>query len=188
LNSTKSIFFALSFLLIASCRHRINWKYLSQQDLEILRKEFKLPKEKTFRLDTNYVRYLFSFDTLKYADQIKNHFQPIQAAYYNKLGQLISFHINCYADRTKEGEDLYWNQGNAFASFVPRSVAPADSFISLQKHLSLLKTFDHTVIIHWGKRWWPKDCKNLIKLISDNATLSKNKKVNIIYVNIDDLW
>src|SRR4030095_359290 len=178
----KTILAILSFvLIIISCRHRINWKNLSQEDLENFREEFNLPKEKTFRLDTNYIRYLFHFDTIRYADQIKNHYQPIQALYYDRNGQLVSFHINCYAGIDVPGkDDLNWNQENAFATFLPKSVAPFDSILPLMKHLSFIKTFDnkpidtigfsafdYTIIIHWGKRWRPKDSKNLIKIVSD---------------------
>jgi hypothetical protein len=138
----KTIVTFLSFaLIIISCRHKINWKYLSQEDLENSRREFNLPKEKTFRLDTNYIRYLFSFDTTRYADQIKNHYQPIQALYYDRNGQLVSFHINCYASTGIPDSDLNWNQQNAFASFVPRTVAPVDSILPLNKHLSFYENF-----------------------------------------------
>lgn len=192
----KAILAILSFVLILiSCKHRINWKDLSAADLENFRKEFNLPKEKTFRLDTNYIRYLFSFDTTKYADQIKNHYQPIQALYYDRDGQLVSFHINCYATAG------IWNQQNAFASFVPRTVAPVDSILPLTKHLSFIKTFDYksidttgfatfdySVIVYWSKHYvGVKNSKNLIKIVSDNAALAGNKKVNVIYVNSENI-
>ena len=197
----KTIFIILSFIpILISCRHSDRWKYLAQEDLENFRKEFNLPKEKTFKLDTNYIRYLFSFDTTKYADQIKNHYQPIQALYYDRNDRLVSFHINCYAGIDVPGEnELNWNQENAFASFLPRSVVPIDSILPLSKYLSFIKTFDnklidttgfstfdYTIIIHWGKRWRAKDSKNLIKIVSDNANLAFNKKLNILYVNSDD--
>ena len=199
----KTIFIVFSIITTTlSCRHKINWKYLSQKDLEILRKEFNLPKEKTFRLDTNYIHYLFSLDTLKYADQIKNHYQPIQASYYDRSGQLISFHINCYAGiDTSDNKDLNWNPGNAFASFVPKTVAPLDSILPLYKHLSFIKTFDYkpidtsgfatfdyTIIVYWSKHYLgDKNSKNLIKVVSDNIALTDNKKVNIIYVNSENI-
>ena len=193
----------LSFvLIIISCRNRVNWKYLSQEDLENFRKEFNLPKEKTFRLDTNYIRYLFSFDTAKYAAEIQNHYQPLQATYYDKKGNLISFHTNCYASAGIPDElDFNWNQQNAFASFVPKTVTPVDSILPLNKHLSFIKTFDYkpidttgfatfdyTVIVYWSKHYFgAKNCKNLIKIVSDNVALESAKKVNVIYVNSENI-
>src|SRR5688572_8557856 len=151
----------------------MNLKYLSQKDLENFRKEFNLPKEKTFRLDTNYIGFLFSIDTSKYADEIQNHYQPLQAAYYNKTGNLISFHTNCYASAGIPDSLVYdWNQQNAFRYFVPKTVAPVDSILPLSRHLSFVRTFDnkpidttgfsefdYTIIIHWGKKFWPKTVK-----------------------------
>ena len=203
LRLNKTILTICSFVvLISSCRHRINWKYLSRDDLEIFRKEFNLPKEKTFRLDTNYTRYLFSFDTTKYGAEIHNHYQPLQATYYDNTRRLISFHINCYASAgVPDDPDFNWNQQNAFASFVPRTVAPADSILPLDKHLTFIKTFDYksidttgfaafdyTVIVYWSKHYFGvKNSKNLIKIVSDNAALAGNKKVNVIYVNSENI-
>jgi hypothetical protein len=175
---------------------------LSSDDLEKLSQEFGLPKGHSFTLDTTYIHYLFSLDTLKYATEIKNHYQPIQAVYYNKQGRLISFHINCYAGIGVEDKKAFnWNQQNAFATFVPKSVVPPDSILSLQKHLHFLKTFDnkqidtsgfstfdYTVIIHWCKKWRPNDSKNLCAIVKENSTLAKDKKVNILYVNDDNSW
>ena len=193
----------LSFILIIiSCRHRINWKYLSAADLENLRKEFNLPKEKTFRLDTNYFRYLFSLDTTKNAVEIHDHYQPLQATYYDNAGRLISFHINCYASAgLPDDSDFNWNQQNVFASFVPSTTAPVDCILPLNKHLSFIKTFDYksidtigfaafdyTVIVYWSKHYFGvKNSKNLIKVVSDNVALAGNKKVNVIYVNSENI-
>lgn len=197
----KIIFIVLSFVLfIISCRNRVNWKYLSQEDLGNFRKEFNLPEERTFRLDTNYIRYLFSFDTAKHAAEIQNHYQPIQATFYDKKGNLISFHTNCYASAgIPDDFDFNWNQQNAFEYFVPRTVAPIDSILPLSRHLSFIRTFDnnpidttgfsafdYTIIIHWSKKWRAKDAKNLIRIVSNNANLAVNKKLNMIYVNSDD--
>jgi len=153
---------------------------LSFTDLENLRQEFNLPREKT----------------------IQNHYQPIQATYYDKTGRLISFHINCYAGLGVKGKnDLNWNQQNAFASFVPNSIAPLDTILPLTKHLQFIKTFDnkpidttgfsavdYTIIIHWGKNLRPKDCRNLFKIVKENSLLAKGKNVNILYANNDNLW
>jgi hypothetical protein len=191
----------LLLVTVSSCRHSLRHKIYSGSDLEAVREEFNLPQEKTFMLDTSYTRYLFSFDTLKYANQIKNHYQPIQATYYNKAGELVSFHINCYAGLgVEDKDDLNWNQQNAFGLFIPKTVAPIDSILPLSKHLQFLKTFDnknidttdfatfdYTVIIHWGKKWRPRDCQNLFDIVNKNVSLA-NKKVNILYVNNDNNW
>ena len=199
----KTILAILSFaFIIISCRNRINWKNLSEADLENFRKEFNLPKEKTFRLDTNYIQYLFSLDTAKYGTEIQNHYQPLQASYYDNTGTLISFHTNCYASAgIPDDSDFNWNHQNAFASFVPKTVAPVDSILPLNKQLSFIKTFeykpidttgfaafDYTVIVYWSKHYLGvKNSKSLIKIVSDNTALAGNKKVNVIYVNSENI-
>jgi hypothetical protein len=180
----------------------VHRKRYSASELETIRQEFSLPKEKTFMLDTNYIHYLFSLDTSKYANEIQNHYQPIQATYYNKAGELVSFHINCYAGLgVKDKDDLNWDQQNAFASFIPKSVVPVDSILPLSKHLQFLKTFDntaidttgfsnfdYTIIIHWSKKWRPRDCQNLFEIVKRNASLANDKNINILYVNSDNSW
>jgi hypothetical protein len=94
-------------MLMTGCKKGAK-KFLTPEQLRQARKEFGLPAERTFRLDTSYLRYLFLLDTVRYADQIKNHYQPIQACYYDKSGNLISFHINCYAGGVGDGKDIYW--------------------------------------------------------------------------------
>lgn len=196
------ILILFAFVCILSCQNRGHRNFLSQEDLENFRKEFRIPKEKTFRLDTNYTRYLFSFDTVRYIDAIQNHYQPVQASYYDHKGKLISFHTNCYASTgIPDSADFNWNQKNVFASFIPKSATAVDSILPLSRHLSFIKTFDnkpidttgfagydYTVVIHCGKKFWPEESKNLIKIVSDNANLALNKKVNILYVNNDDAF
>lgn len=200
LSAGQFILSTFCFLFFTECKtsHRT---YLSVNELEQARKEFDLPKDKTYKLDTSYLRFLFTLDTAKYADQIKNHYQPIQALYYDRSGQLLSFHINCYAGiGVSDDDDLNWNQKNAFASFIPNSVAPVDSILPLCKHLEFIENFDnspidttgfsafdYTVIIHWNKKWRAQDSKNLIRIVSENIKLDTAKKVNLLYINSDDV-
>ena len=190
----------LFIIFILSCHHKPKPKVFSSIELERISKEFKLPKEQSFMLDTGYVHYLLSLDTSKYANEIQNHYQPIQALYYDKAGNLISFHINCYAGfGVKDGDQLNWNQLNVFSSFVPKTIVPLDTILSLSKHLQFIKTFEnksidttgfssfnYTVIIHWGKTWRPKDCINLFNIVNENILLAKIEKVHVLYVNDDN--
>jgi hypothetical protein len=192
---------AILFITTLSCSQKKREIYTARE-LENIRQEFGLVKEKTFMLDKTYMKYLFSLDTSKFSTQIKNHYQPIQATYYNKAGQLVSFHINCYAGLgVADKDDLNWNQQNAFDQFVPITVAPIDSILPLSKHLQFLETFgnstidttgfsdyDYTVIIHWGKKWRPRDCQHLFEIVENNVVKAKGEKVNILYVNNDNCW
>ncbi len=188
--------------MISSCLQRTGRKKLSSADLKTLMLEFELPPEKTFVLDEKFINYLFSLDTTKYGDEIKNHYQPIQASYYDKTGHLLSFHINCYAGiGVKDGDDLNWNQRNVFSTFVPKTVAPLDTILTLSNHLRFIKTFgnkpidttgfskyDYTIIVHWFTTSRKRDSKNLCDLVKKNSLLAVSQKVNILYVNDDNSW
>lgn len=188
--------------LILSCHSESSQKRMTAEEFKSLCEEFNLPEEKTYLLDKNFIKYLFSLDSIKYKEEIKNHYQPIQATYYNKTGKLVSFHINCYAGiGIDDNEVLNWNQQNAFDNFIPRSAAPVDSILPLPKHLSFVRTFDnnpidttgyssfdYTIIIHWGRKWRPVDSQNLISIVKENLKLVKNKSINILYVNNDKIW
>ena len=54
-------------------------------------KKYNIPPTDCFEMDTSYMSFLFSIDSTKYKTQIKNHYQPLQALYYNKSGKLKSF-------------------------------------------------------------------------------------------------
>lgn len=59
--------------------------------------KYNVPLTDNYELDTSYISFLYSHDTSKYKSQIKNHYQPLQALYYDNSGHLQSFQVNCYA-------------------------------------------------------------------------------------------
>lgn len=192
----------LSMLLIASCKQTAHNRFLSISDIDKIRQEFNLPKDQTFILDTTYLRYLFTLDKSRYSNAIKNHYQPLQAAYYDNKGQLVSFHVNCYASiGVAEGQALNWNQSNAFDTFLPSSVAPLDSILPLNMALRFIKTVDnnpidtigysshdYTILVFWNKTLYKQDALNLINTVNDNMRKARGKKVKVLYVNNDNNW
>ena len=60
-------------------------------------RKYHIPENSSYNLDTSYFTWLFSPDTAKRRTQVKNHYQPLQALYYDKNGRLQSFQVNCYA-------------------------------------------------------------------------------------------
>ena len=58
---------------------------------------YNIPIADGYELDTSYYAFLLSHDKARYKEQINNHYQPLQALYFDKSGQLQSFQINCYA-------------------------------------------------------------------------------------------
>jgi len=156
-------------------------------------KRFNIPNEDSYQLDTTYRAYLFSLDTSKFKHQIKNHYQPLQALYYGKNGNLESFQINCYAGGFP---NLKWNRNETFQTFLPKQQAPVDSILPLNSHLKFLlplsqtkeenpDNFDYYVIVHWN-RFMGRQTRRLLRCVQKNAKLSSGKKLKIVYVNNDN--
>lgn len=197
----KQFIILLSACLLSSCTSILlktigmnKYKEVDEQLIKKFASKYDIPHEDCYVLDTTYFSYLFSFDSVKYAQQIKNHYQPLQASYYNK-GELESFQINCYAGGFP---NLNWDRDGIMDSFPPKEQAPLDSLLPLAKHLELIhpmdgtKTFnedehDHVVIVHWS-RFMGRQSKRLIEFIQENRTLAPDKNIRILYVNNDAVF
>jgi len=158
-------------------------------------KKYNIPIQDSYELDTAYLSFLFSIDSTKYSSQIKNHYQPLQALYYDREGHLQSFHVNCY---TGGFPNLKWDRNEMFSTFPPKQQAPLDSIVSLEKQIKYLQQlsqtekysgerFSYIVIVYWN-RFMGRQSKRLIKFIQENEKLSLDENVKIIYANTDNLF
>ena len=158
-------------------------------------RKYHIPVEDSYQLDSTYRAYLFSQDTSKFKHQIKNHYQPLQALYYNKNGMLESFQINCYAGGFP---NLKWNRNEIFEAFPPKKQAPVDSLLLLNTHLQFLQPLsktigtnpgktDYLVIVHWN-RFMGRQTRRLIRCVQKNAKLTTDEQLKIVYVNNDNLF
>jgi hypothetical protein len=156
---------------------------------------YNIPNGDNYILDTSFLSFLFSHDTIKYKSQIKNHYQPLQALYYAKSEHLISFQVNCYAGGFP---NLKWNRHKTMTTFPPKQQAPVDSIVSLETQLKYLKplsntenisidSYDYIVIVYWSI-FMGRQSKRFIRYIQDNCKLEPEMRVKIIYANIDNLF
>jgi len=156
--------------------------------------KYKIPSEDSYELDTSYYSFLFSLDTAKYKSQIKNHYQPLQALYYNN-GDLESFQVNCYAGGFP---NLHWERDSIMTSFPPGAQAPPDSILSLSMHLNYLQPlsytkefssskYDYVVVVYWS-RFMGRQSERFIEIIQENQKLSGDLKVKMVYVNTDNFF
>jgi hypothetical protein len=156
--------------------------------------KYNVPLADNYELDTAYFSYLFSLDTSKYNLQIKNHYQPLQALYYDHSGQLKSFQVNCY---TGGFPNLKWDRNEIMSTFPPKEQAPIDSIVSLETQMKYLKrlsqteqhiieSYDYVVIVYWN-RFMGRQSKRLIRYVQDNVKLETSRKVKVIYVNTDNI-
>ncbi|HOK38680.1 MAG: hypothetical protein WHW07_04235 [Bacteroidales bacterium] len=158
-------------------------------------KKFNIIDVDCYELDTAYFLYLFSLDSTKYKTQIKNHYQPLQALYYENSGHLKSFQVNCY---TGGFPNLKWDRNEIMTTFPPKQQAPIDSIVSLSTQIKYLKplsqtskllvdNYDYIVIVYWN-RFMGRQSKRLIHFVQENSKLEKEKKVKIIYANTDNIF
>src|SRR5690349_3174878 len=116
----NGILLFLIFILCTSCSAILGIHTIKPKtDDEILRAAEKLniPKGDLFTLDTAFYRYIFSFDQNKYSQQTKNHYQPLQALYFEQKNSLVKFFVNCYAGGSI---NLNWNRNGELNSFLPK--------------------------------------------------------------------
>jgi len=158
-------------------------------------KKYNIPPTDSYELDTAYFTFLSSLDTTGHKTQIKNHFQPLQALYYNIDGHLESFQVNCYAGGFP---NLLWDRNNIMATFPPEQQAPLDSIVSLETQIKYLRplpqaerfsadAYDYIVIVYWS-RFMGRQSKRLIRTVQNNSKLATGKKVKIIYANTDNVF
>lgn len=170
-------------------------KMVDEKTIARYNKIYNIPTEDSYELDTTYVSYLFSIDTTKYKSQIKNHYQPLQALYYDNTGHLKSFQVNCYAGGFP---NLKWDRNEIMTTFPPKQQAPINSLVSLETHLKYLQplsqvekiqpdAYDYIVIVHWN-RFMGRQSKRLIRFVQDNSKIETEKKVKIIYANNDNIF
>lgn len=170
-------------------------KHISDEKIVELSEKYNIPPSDTYTLDTSYVNFLYSFDTVKYKNNIKDHLQPLQALYYNKNGQIESFHINCYAGGFP---NLKWDRNDVMNTFPPQNQAPLDRLLPLDIHLKYIQKlpasddistdgYDYVIIVHWN-RFMGRQSKKLIQAVQENAKLAENQKIKILYVNTDEVF
>jgi hypothetical protein len=196
------IVFLIFTLFLTSCTSSLlklygmkDMKAVDEKMILQLSQEYNIPLEDSYELDTAYSTFLLLRDKVLYKQQIKNHYQPLQALYFDKKGQLISFQINCNAGGSP---NLAWDRDSILTTFPPKQQTAIDSILSLEKELKFLhpltKTskfnaadYDYVVVIYWN-RFMDRQSKRFIKFMQDNSQLAKDKKVKIVYANNDNIF
>ncbi len=170
-------------------------KPLEEETIAKYSRKYHIPLADSYQLDTSYMSYLQSFIDKKYEDQQSNHYQPLQALYYDASGQLQSFHVNCY---TGGFPNLKWNRNEMFSTFPPQQQAPLDSLLPLDMQLRFIRPMASTkvfstadyeafVVVYWN-RFIGRQSKRLIRLVQHNSQLETEQKIKIIYVNNDNFF
>lgn len=162
----------------------------------IISKDTILSNHQNYYLDSSFVNACYA--RFSGSRQLLHDFlQPMQALYFDSLGDLISWHLNCYAGGFP---NLKWNRGNVFATFPPKSQRPVTDSISLKALQPYLRKFDKlsnykpaqpaalTIIVFWNYQMF-KQSKRLIDLVEKNLKLGGNKQMpKLVFVNTDLMY
>ena len=200
IHKIPSLALVTTMLLLSSCGAMFTKMYgikkvTKVDERRILKwgKKYNIPPEASYQLDTCYYIDILSRDTTAAKKaQIKNHYQPLQALYYNNTQTLQSFHINCFAGGFP---NINWNRNGNFDVFPPKQQAPLDSLLPLNIHFNYIHNLttsdslsyqntDYLVIVHWS-RMMGRQSKRFIKFVQNNSQLAQDESVKIIYVNND---
>lgn len=158
-------------------------------------RKYKIPSADSYEIDTLYPYFLYSLDTTLYEEQIHNHYQPLQALYYDKKGNLKSFQVNCNANGFP---NLKWDRNEIMTTFPPKQQTPLDSILPLQTQLKYLRPlaqtqrfltegYDYIVVVYWS-RFMGRQSKRFIHFVQENCKLATDKKVKIVYANADNIF
>ena len=166
-------------------------------DLPQLAAAYGIPEgSRTAVLDTSFRRVLRQMHRQD-SSVAKNHWQFLQAVYYDAAGRQQSFHINCYAGGFP---NLQWERDGIMARFPPGQQAPRDSALSLAEHLRHIyaagapipapapSSTDYTVVVHWS-RFMTRQSRHLIQAVRRNVALAPaGTRVALVFVNTDDFY
>lgn len=171
-----------------------NLRAISTSELRSTAAQYGIPTTNLAVLDTSYRTFLIG---ARQRDSVvvKDHYQPLQASYYDKAGQLRVFHVNCYAGGFP---NLNWQYQGRFNQFPPSPQATTDTLLSLPVYLRYLRNSngqhlppfpatDHTVVVQWS-RFMGRQSRRLIKLVQHNAFLAQlqGQSVQLLFVNNDN--
>lgn len=156
-------------------------------------------------MDTSFISYIKNFSNqidsscgcLLLNDMQHDLLQPLQAIYFSKGGDLVSYFTNCY---TKFGLllNLRWNINNNFDSFHPKTLTPIYDEIKIYDILPYIKDidvielessyimnkYDYVAVVFWNKFMW-RHAKSLMKYVDKN---SEGQNILILYVNNDNYF
>ena len=170
-------------------------KSLDADEILVLEEEYSIPQSDGYEMDSSYFAVLKDFDTTRFKRDQKNLLQPLQVLYFDASGTLISYHVNCSVGGFP---NLKWNRLGDFNQFPPAKSVELDTMKHVSNHLLHinplnnapfpdLRTYDIAVLVYWN-RFMGRQSKRLVRVVQENVSLAKDKKVMVIYVNTDHFW
>jgi hypothetical protein len=191
----------ISLTSLASCSLILSSAYgikgvktIDEKTIILYGNKYDIPISNIYELDTSYYSFLRSEKTKNNSIRIKDHYQPLQALYFDSTGYAQSYQVNCWAGGFP---NLNWDRDSILTTFPPKMQAPLDSLLTLDLQLSFLQPlsvtgsfsvqdYDWVVVVYWN-RYMGRQSKRFVRVIQDNSELESKSKVKIIYVNNDNI-
>jgi hypothetical protein len=169
-----------------------NPKVLSDQEVTKVATKWGIPNDASFVLDTGlYKRVLRKAIT---DESRNNHAQPLQALYFIGTNYPSSYQINCYAGGFP---NLNWNRNGNMNVFPPHPQAPIDSLLTFEDIVKCIRPIGSNtqpingqrpvIVVFWTK-FMHRQSKRFLKVVKENAALSNQLPVSVVYVNADNLF
>ncbi len=196
----------LSFLLLCfySCSNILTKAYgiKEQKEFNLVKtnkfiKKNNISLKNSFYVKEEYMDYMIN----KYQEDSilrKQSIQALQVIYFVN-DTLVSYHINCNTGVTLL--NLKWDRNDDFKTFIPHKQAKTKIdtnflFSDLKNHLKQTDEKQESIINSQAKVkivvFWcfliERQSKRLIKLVKKNLFLNKNEKIEIYFVNNDNLY
>ena len=157
-------------------------------------REYNIPLRDWFDLDISYLHFMLAQDRSVHFYGVRSHTQMLQALYFDRNGDLVSFFSSAYASGFP---NLRWNRNNELNTFVPQTQAPIENallnFDQLRSFLNEINyteqvtssEYDYIVVVFWADAMG-RQSRRFIRFIQQNVALAQeNQRVRIIYVNMD---
>lgn len=194
--------FILPYLFfVYSCGSLAGIKKISPLDDNLLlakASELGIKSNLIFKIDTGKVKRFYSSIKQTNPTAYKDVFQPLQVRSFNKTGTNELYLVNCYVG----GLPLKWNRNNTFDSFPLRqgqflkptiggSLNEVLDYILPVRQASFtadeLKHNDEIIFVYWAA-FMGKNSEELIKYINGYQNKFSDKKIKIIWINVDNLY
>lgn len=188
------LFVIITFLLYEPILNKIyginKLSFFSEEDyiesLKVIRDYF--PEEQNFIVSSEeeFQKYISLAPSEEIDYSIR---QPMQLLYFDK-GDLVSYHVNCYAQGSVFSGKINWNTDNRFDAFIPKSaVAIFDLSLKDINAIYGLKSDNLegiTIVVFWNQMFF-KNSIGLIEMLYRN-NLNYNDTADIVFINTDKFY
>jgi hypothetical protein len=178
-------------------------KEYSPSEIQKIAGRYNIEPSGLFILQNSYNAYFDSIGVLygynpnscDTSQVLKHHYQPLQVLFFDRSGNLVAFHNNCYCGGFP---NLRWNRNGTFDSIPARAVIPTDTLLELNTLAGFLKDLDgngpdlqrfeksdYTIAVFWTT-FMGRQSKRLIRVINDKY--SDDKNISILYINADSIF